>query len=503
MPVEAVYFPTFLYTLSVLWGLALLFFFARWLVCSKRAGAAAVMIGAAIAVDLALFAVIALPVETLERKQVRFSEKHFAFSFPVRRNNLPFLDKRFRYFISSTQNNFSAFDSVTIDKYTPVSDKKKRNVNVTQMLGEIRSGRFALHAELRQMNTLEFIELGRLRYAAWDRPRRAAYLGFLELVCEDLLFQGEFYDRFADGSSLLMTLAGDIDAGYFSLRKNVPWPQKDETAEIFSRLIKINLHLRSGAGPAGTGVDSVDVGNIAGATEYHRKIYERMSALEHFMYLLAKYRIHAVHTFVRFRDFDAIAGVYDRASADLSMNNAYQRLCADLALEGPLIRFFPAARMTRKGAYVAALKKSEIEENILYVEPSGRREERALQISDNHPVPTGEFSYQVRHYDPNRLALSYASSIPGFLYFSDGYDRYWRAALEGKGVAVLKANGAFKAIKVPAGTHQVEFRYDPFIFTFSLGIYYLVTAGCVIFLAVEGIRRARAAAVSATRKEAV
>ena len=64
-------------------------------------------------------------------------------------------------------------------------------------------------------------------------------------------------------------------------------------------------------------------------------------------------------------------------------------------------------------------------------------------------------------FGPNRLDAAIRSPADGYLYFSDGYSRHWKAFLDARQVPIFIANVAFKAIRVSKGRHQVEFIYDP------------------------------------------
>ena len=43
----------------------------------------------------------------------------------------------------------------------------------------------------------------------------------------------------------------------------------------------------------------------------------------------------------------------------------------------------------------------------------------------------------------------------------DAYDPHWRAAVDGQPAEILLANGAFRAVRVPAGRHVVDMAYRP------------------------------------------
>jgi hypothetical protein len=53
------------------------------------------------------------------------------------------------------------------------------------------------------------------------------------------------------------------------------------------------------------------------------------------------------------------------------------------------------------------------------------------------------------------------TSAAGYLVTTDAYYPGWRAYLDGRPAEMLRANVAFRAVAVPAGAHEVSFRYEP------------------------------------------
>jgi uncharacterized membrane protein YfhO len=75
----------------------------------------------------------------------------------------------------------------------------------------------------------------------------------------------------------------------------------------------------------------------------------------------------------------------------------------------------------------------------------------------------------------------------------DGFAPGWRARVDGEPVAVARANLAFRAVAVPAGTHTIELTYRPAALLVGLGLSVLALAGA----AAAWLRRGAGAAVPA------
>jgi hypothetical protein len=69
-----------------------------------------------------------------------------------------------------------------------------------------------------------------------------------------------------------------------------------------------------------------------------------------------------------------------------------------------------------------------------------------------------------------RLDAVVHADVPGYVVLSEPYYPERRAFLDDRPVAALKANLAFTAVPVPAGTHRLELRYVPSSFRLGVGI---------------------------------
>jgi hypothetical protein len=71
---------------------------------------------------------------------------------------------------------------------------------------------------------------------------------------------------------------------------------------------------------------------------------------------------------------------------------------------------------------------------------------------------------------PDRLAVETAADTDGYLVVTESWAPGWRAEVDAHAAPVLKANGVFRAVRVPAGRHRVDMTYRPLSVTVGLGI---------------------------------
>ena len=62
---------------------------------------------------------------------------------------------------------------------------------------------------------------------------------------------------------------------------------------------------------------------------------------------------------------------------------------------------------------------------------------------------------------PDRAVVEATLSRAGYLVLVDAFDPGWRASVDGAPAEVLRANLAFRAVALGAGTHRVELAYRP------------------------------------------
>lgn len=86
---------------------------------------------------------------------------------------------------------------------------------------------------------------------------------------------------------------------------------------------------------------------------------------------------------------------------------------------------------------------------------------------------------RVEEYKPTRVTVRADMAGAGLLVLADSYFPGWRAFVDGQEVEVLRADYNFRAVYLPAGEHEVVFRYVPNSFVLG-GFTTLVATGALI-----------------------
>jgi len=94
-------------------------------------------------------------------------------------------------------------------------------------------------------------------------------------------------------------------------------------------------------------------------------------------------------------------------------------------------------------------------------------------------MQTPRFSLRVSDFSVNRTVVRVSTSVNGYLYYGDGWSRYWKAFDNNREIPVNVANYNFKAVFLSAGDHEVRFEFNPSHYKAALLAYY---AGLVIIV---------------------
>lgn len=82
----------------------------------------------------------------------------------------------------------------------------------------------------------------------------------------------------------------------------------------------------------------------------------------------------------------------------------------------------------------------------------------------------GKKSAKIVTYAPNQVKITTNTEREEALILADQFDEGWQAKVDGQVTPVSRANLIFRAVKVPAGSHNVEFRYYPKSFDIGLKV---------------------------------
>lgn len=90
----------------------------------------------------------------------------------------------------------------------------------------------------------------------------------------------------------------------------------------------------------------------------------------------------------------------------------------------------------------------------------------------------------LKEYTPNKLVYTSTSAKDGVGVFSEIYYPHgWEASIDGKPVAISRANYVLRSLPIPAGEHEITFTFKPRSISTTEGIAH---AGIVIFLLLAG-----------------
>jgi hypothetical protein len=86
---------------------------------------------------------------------------------------------------------------------------------------------------------------------------------------------------------------------------------------------------------------------------------------------------------------------------------------------------------------------------------------REAVVETDRPLGSGEGEVIWKERTSDRIALEVVAKRNGVLVVADTDYPGWEATVDGAPAPILRANLAFRAVEVPAGTHRVEFRFRP------------------------------------------
>jgi len=114
------------------------------------------------------------------------------------------------------------------------------------------------------------------------------------------------------------------------------------------------------------------------------------------------------------------------------------------------------------------------------------------------PAASGELgTVELLSWSPNEIRVRTVASRPAALVITDTYWPDWKASVDGKAQPLVRADGLFRAVPVPAGSHEIQMKIAPSLLyagaALSLGGL-LLTACCLLGAEAAHMGAARQAA---------
>lgn len=242
-------------------------------------------------------------------------------------------------------------------------------------------------------------------------------------------------------------------------------------------------------------------------TFYGIEMYKvQKTAFPYAVYTMRSNRLHRPY----FADWDHL--YMTTSFYDYLVHVAIDKQLITSSVVSPILNFFPAANV------ITVSNKYEAVERINASEPDFLRShifiERGIGSTASEPEllklfqksnyvkyteeevdnvdkkknlrypPNPDVDLSVIDYDINHLRINVTTPYDGYFYFGDGYNRHWKAFVDGNKTVIEKANINFKSVYTPKGDHRIEFVYDPVFFRYSL---YLYLVGNILFVIFLGI----------------
>jgi hypothetical protein len=246
----------------------------------------------------------------------------------------------------------------------------------------------------------------------------------------------------------LVSLGGNVDVGYQDPTRNFDHPALIQFLKSDPSLYRIDA--RTDVGPAwqpDTGLlnDIFEVGglvnplSLADYDRYWSGIPSRSSPLYDF--LNAKYLIASKEVVL---DWDKYVPVFD---ADPALNVYLNRL----ALPRALVVHRAIAAPDHEAAF-AALHAPDFDPASMVVVEGG-------ETLDATAPGSGAISFDAFSADQIRLRVD--TPADAYLVLSEVWYPGWQATVDGQSAPVLRANYAFRAVRLPPGQHEVAFTFTP------------------------------------------
>jgi hypothetical protein len=109
----------------------------------------------------------------------------------------------------------------------------------------------------------------------------------------------------------------------------------------------------------------------------------------------------------------------------------------------------------------------------------------AAYLEGFNPVADSMAMITLKAYQPNHLTYETTAGSEQLAVFSEiYYDKGWKALVDGKPAEHIRVNYVLRAMRIPAGNHTVEFKFEPEVYSKGESI---ALAGSVVLLLIFGV----------------
>ncbi|MBN2555402.1 MAG: YfhO family protein [Anaerolineales bacterium] len=162
----------------------------------------------------------------------------------------------------------------------------------------------------------------------------------------------------------------------------------------------------------------------------------------------------------------------------LGLMDAGWRAVADGSSSG--VRYLPLEDAARLRVVPAAVAVDSGDEALVMLQDEGF-DPNAVVYVENHaggalPAGSGGSAVPSTQTNPNQVRINVETDEGGWLVLSDTFYPGWQAYMDDEPVEMYPADYLFRAVWVPEGQHQVEFRYESDLFWAGCGLSLLAAA---------------------------
>lgn len=125
--------------------------------------------------------------------------------------------------------------------------------------------------------------------------------------------------------------------------------------------------------------------------------------------------------------------------------------------------------------------------DMLFLKGLNRKDTLVLEKEPYIRPQAGDGKAELLEYLPNSVRIRTESIVPKLLFLSDVYDEGWEARIDGSRTYIYRADYDFRAVAVPAGTHEIEYRYHPD--RFRVGVIIAAMSGMIGIVGIVVLKR--------------